>query len=79
MKCYDYGHLDEIEVRKEDQQLYTFKEDPQGVIYEDQNYKNILMRIDELHKFSDGMLNYVLDALHDISSRIRMEYLPKKK
>nr|GFA19449.1 hypothetical protein [Tanacetum cinerariifolium] len=26
MKKYDYGHLDEIEVRKEDQQLYTFKE-----------------------------------------------------
>ncbi|GKC42162.1 hypothetical protein Tco_1059884 [Tanacetum coccineum] len=23
---YDYGHLDEIEVRREDQQLYTFKE-----------------------------------------------------
>nr|GEX72270.1 hypothetical protein [Tanacetum cinerariifolium] len=27
MKKYDYDHLDEIEVRKEDQQLYTFKED----------------------------------------------------
>ncbi|GJY61039.1 hypothetical protein Tco_0461696 [Tanacetum coccineum] len=26
MKSYDYGHLDEIEVRREDQQLYTFKE-----------------------------------------------------
>ncbi|GJW46642.1 hypothetical protein Tco_0078288 [Tanacetum coccineum] len=26
MKWYDYGHLDEIEVRREDQQLYTFKE-----------------------------------------------------
>nr|GEV91478.1 hypothetical protein [Tanacetum cinerariifolium] len=26
MKKYDYGQLDEIEVRKEDQQLYTFKE-----------------------------------------------------
>ncbi|GJZ81938.1 hypothetical protein Tco_0646932 [Tanacetum coccineum] len=26
MKCYDYGHLDEIEVRKEDQHLYKFKE-----------------------------------------------------
>ncbi|GKA66255.1 hypothetical protein Tco_0766063 [Tanacetum coccineum] len=26
MKRYDYGHLDEIEVRREDQQLYKFKE-----------------------------------------------------
>nr|GEU69763.1 hypothetical protein [Tanacetum cinerariifolium] len=26
MKKYDDGHLDEIEVRREDQQLYTFKE-----------------------------------------------------
>ncbi|GJZ52935.1 hypothetical protein Tco_0607820 [Tanacetum coccineum] len=26
MKWYDYDHLDEIEVRREDQQLYTFKE-----------------------------------------------------
>nr|GFB30794.1 hypothetical protein [Tanacetum cinerariifolium] len=27
MKKYDYGHLEEIEVRRDDQQLYTFKED----------------------------------------------------
>ncbi|GJT75411.1 hypothetical protein Tco_1042136 [Tanacetum coccineum] len=26
MKWYDYGHLDEIEVRQDDQKLYTFKE-----------------------------------------------------
>ncbi|GJU06332.1 hypothetical protein Tco_1122762 [Tanacetum coccineum] len=26
MKRYDYGHLDKIEVHREDQQLYTFKE-----------------------------------------------------
>ncbi|GJX45969.1 hypothetical protein Tco_0262645 [Tanacetum coccineum] len=25
-KKYDYGHLEEIEVRRDDQQLYTFKE-----------------------------------------------------
>ncbi|GJW99960.1 hypothetical protein Tco_0183874 [Tanacetum coccineum] len=119
IKCYDYGHLDEIEVRKEDQHLYKFKEgdfpllrlyDIEDmllllvqqkltnltineryhlnvalrmftirVIYEDQNNKNKLMHTDELHKFSDGMLNYVQTALHDITSRIRMEYLPKSK
>ncbi|GKG39466.1 hypothetical protein Tco_0463611, partial [Tanacetum coccineum] len=26
MKWYDYGHLEEIEVRREDQKLYKFKE-----------------------------------------------------
>ncbi|GJV68560.1 hypothetical protein Tco_0132819 [Tanacetum coccineum] len=26
MKMYDYGHLEEIEVRRDDQKLYTFKE-----------------------------------------------------
>ncbi|GKC35924.1 hypothetical protein Tco_1048308 [Tanacetum coccineum] len=89
MKWYDYGHLDEIEVRREDQQLYkpdprkrtafTAYSDPQGVIYMDQNNINRLMRTDELHKFSDGTLNYVQTALHDITSGIRMKYLRKKK
>ncbi|GKB82659.1 hypothetical protein Tco_0949554, partial [Tanacetum coccineum] len=110
------GHLVEIEVRREDQQLYTFKEGdfprlrlqdikdmllllvqqrltnltiyecfdlnvalhPQEVIYEDQNNRNRLIRTDELHKFSDRTLNYVLTALHDISLGLRMDYLPKR-
>ncbi|GKB20526.1 hypothetical protein Tco_0854449 [Tanacetum coccineum] len=38
--------------------------------------KNKLMRIDELHKFSDGTLNHVQTALVDILKRIRMKYLP---
>ncbi|GJZ56806.1 hypothetical protein Tco_0612300, partial [Tanacetum coccineum] len=166
VQSYDYGYLDEIEVRREDQQLYKFKEanfprlrlqdikdmllllvqhkltnlmiderydlnvalrmftkriviqrqvedlqlgvksyqkklnltkpdtfrpdlkksttysaysDPQGVIYEDQNNRNRLMRTDELHKFSDGTLNSVQTALDDITLGIRMENLPKKK
>ncbi|GKA82985.1 hypothetical protein Tco_0789733 [Tanacetum coccineum] len=37
------------------------------------------MRIDKLHKFSDGMLSYVRTAIHDITSGIRMEYIPKRK
>ncbi|GKC90583.1 hypothetical protein Tco_1151232 [Tanacetum coccineum] len=36
------------------------------------------MRIDELHKFSDGILDDVRSALHDIASGIRLEYFPKK-
>nr|GEW01448.1 hypothetical protein [Tanacetum cinerariifolium] len=39
--------------------------------------KNILMRIDELHKFSDGTLNDVLTALDDRLKGIRMRYLPQ--
>ncbi|GJS14610.1 hypothetical protein Tco_0409082, partial [Tanacetum coccineum] len=133
-QSYDYGHLDEIEVRREDHELYKFKEgdfprlylqdiedmsllliqhkltnftiderydlnmalytfrqdlknrtaytaylDPQRVIYEDQNNINTLLRTDELHKFSDGTLNSVWTALHNITSGIRMEYLPKRK
>ncbi|GKD80277.1 hypothetical protein Tco_1342898, partial [Tanacetum coccineum] len=35
------------------------------------------MRIDELHKFSDGTLNDVQTALDDILKRIRMKYLPQ--
>ncbi|GJV50229.1 hypothetical protein Tco_1440441 [Tanacetum coccineum] len=91
MKKYDYGHLDEIKVRIESYQkkinltkldtwtTYTAYSDPQGVIYKDQNNRNRLMRADELHKFSDGTLNDVRTALHDIASGIRMEYLPKRK
>nr|GFD20334.1 hypothetical protein [Tanacetum cinerariifolium] len=34
------------------------------------------MRIDELHKFSDGTLNDVRNALDDRLKGIRMQYLP---
>nr|GEX93468.1 hypothetical protein [Tanacetum cinerariifolium] len=34
------------------------------------------MRIDELHKFSDGTLNDVRNTLDDRLKRIRMQYLP---
>ncbi|GKA11857.1 hypothetical protein Tco_0691403 [Tanacetum coccineum] len=39
--------------------------------------KNRLMRIDELHKFSDGTLNDVQTALNDRLKGIRMKYLPQ--
>ncbi|GKA80755.1 hypothetical protein Tco_0787447 [Tanacetum coccineum] len=35
------------------------------------------MRIDKLHKFSDGTLNEVWTALNDILNRIKMKYLPQ--
>nr|GEY58791.1 hypothetical protein [Tanacetum cinerariifolium] len=37
------------------------------------------MQTDELHKFSDGMLNDVRTTLHDINAGLRMEYLPMRK
>nr|GEZ05814.1 hypothetical protein [Tanacetum cinerariifolium] len=39
--------------------------------------QNRLMRIDELHKFSDDMLNDVRIALDDPLKEIRMKYLPQ--
>ncbi|GJT87395.1 hypothetical protein Tco_1069112 [Tanacetum coccineum] len=103
-KWYGYGHLEEIEVRRVDKQLYKFMEGdflrihlndiedmlllvvqnklfnlnnyvivdlavalhmftrhPQGVIYEDKLNRKRLMRSDELHKFSDGVLHTLLD------------------
>nr|GEX69224.1 hypothetical protein [Tanacetum cinerariifolium] len=46
-----------------------------GFIYQNQDKKNILMRMDELHKFSDGTLNDVRSALDDTLKRIRMKVL----
>nr|GEW04411.1 reverse transcriptase domain-containing protein [Tanacetum cinerariifolium] len=44
--------------------------------YQNKDKKNRLMRIDELHKFSDGTLNDVRNALDDRLKGIRMQYLP---
>ncbi|GJS60002.1 hypothetical protein Tco_0654786 [Tanacetum coccineum] len=52
------------------------KEDQSHKAGHNKDKKNILMRIDELPKFSDGTLNDVRTALDDILKRIRMKYLP---
>ncbi|GJX17114.1 hypothetical protein Tco_0217946 [Tanacetum coccineum] len=59
------------------QDAYTPHSDPRGFIYENKDKKNRLMRIDELHKFSDGTLDDVRTALNDRLKGIRMEYLPQ--
>ncbi|GJU68812.1 hypothetical protein Tco_1255071 [Tanacetum coccineum] len=64
-----------IQRRAEDLQLAY--PNPRGCIYQNKDKKNKLMRIDELHKFSDGTLNDVRTALDDILKRIRMKYLPQ--
>ncbi|GJX19234.1 retrovirus-related pol polyprotein from transposon TNT 1-94 [Tanacetum coccineum] len=38
--------------------------EPRGVIYKNKSNKKILMRVDELYKFSDGTLKYVRDTLN---------------
>ncbi|GKB79545.1 hypothetical protein Tco_0946440 [Tanacetum coccineum] len=58
---------------------YTTYPDIQGFIYEDDMNRNRLMRTDELHKFSDGILNHVRTALNDIATGLEMDYFPKRK
>ncbi|GJT54617.1 hypothetical protein Tco_0989671, partial [Tanacetum coccineum] len=45
---------------------YSAYPNPRGFIYQNKDKKNKLMRIDELHKFSDGTLNDVQTVLDDI-------------
>nr|GEZ06224.1 hypothetical protein [Tanacetum cinerariifolium] len=46
-------------------EAYTAHSNPRGFIYQNKDKKNRLMRIDELHKFSDKTLNDVRNALDD--------------
>nr|GEV42821.1 hypothetical protein [Tanacetum cinerariifolium] len=57
-------------------EAYTAHSKPRGFIYQKKDKKNRLMRIDELHKFRDGTLNDVRNALDDRLKGIRMQYLP---
>nr|GEW74245.1 hypothetical protein [Tanacetum cinerariifolium] len=54
-------------------EAYTAYLNPRGFIYQNKDKKNRLMRIDELHKFSDEPLNDVRTALDDRLKRIRMQ------
>nr|GEZ38917.1 hypothetical protein [Tanacetum cinerariifolium] len=58
-------------------EAYTAYSNPRGFIYQNKDKKNRLMRIDELHKCSDGTLNDVRNALDDRLKGIRMQYLPQ--
>nr|GFA10203.1 hypothetical protein [Tanacetum cinerariifolium] len=54
---------------------YTAYSNPRGFIYKNKDKRNMLMRIDELHKFSDGTLTDVHTALDDRLKGIQMQYL----
>nr|GEW85045.1 hypothetical protein [Tanacetum cinerariifolium] len=58
-------------------EAYTAYSNPQGFIYQNKDKKNRLMRIDELHKFSNGTLTDVRTTLDDRLKGIRMRYLPQ--
>ncbi|GJU46837.1 hypothetical protein Tco_1204103 [Tanacetum coccineum] len=58
-------------------EAYTAYSNPRGFIYQNKDKKNRFMRIDELHKFSDGTLNDVRTALDDRLKGIRMKYPPQ--
>nr|GEX16229.1 copia protein [Tanacetum cinerariifolium] len=58
-------------------EAYTAYSNPRGFIYHNKDKQNRLMRIDELHKFSDGTLNDVRTALDDRLKGIRIKYLPQ--
>nr|GEW72977.1 hypothetical protein [Tanacetum cinerariifolium] len=58
-------------------EAYSAYSNPRGFIYQNKDKQNRLMRIDELHKFSDGMLTDVRTALDDRLKGIRMKYLPQ--
>nr|GFB65034.1 hypothetical protein [Tanacetum cinerariifolium] len=57
-------------------EAYTAYSNPRGFINQNKDKKNRLIRIDELHKFSDRTLNDVSTALDDRLKGIRMRYLP---
>nr|GFC78418.1 hypothetical protein [Tanacetum cinerariifolium] len=72
MEWHNNKHLDWISRRE----AYMAYSNPRGFIYQNKDKKNILMRIDELHKFSDETLNDVRNALDDRLKGIQMQYLP---
>nr|GEV16356.1 hypothetical protein [Tanacetum cinerariifolium] len=57
-------------------EAYTAYSNLRGFIYQNKDKKNRLMWIDELHKFSDGMLNDVCTALDDRLKGIKIWYMP---
>nr|GEU66606.1 ribonuclease H-like domain-containing protein [Tanacetum cinerariifolium] len=55
-------------------EAYTAYSNPKGFIYQNKDKQNRLMRINELHKFSDGTLNDVRTALDDCLKGSWMNY-----
>nr|GEU90830.1 hypothetical protein [Tanacetum cinerariifolium] len=58
-------------------EAYSAYSNPRGFVYQNKDKKNRLMRIDELHKFSDETLTDVRTTLDDRLKGVQMKYLPK--
>nr|GEV21746.1 hypothetical protein [Tanacetum cinerariifolium] len=58
-------------------EAYTTYSNPRAFSYQNKDKQNGLMRIDELHKFSNGTLSDVRTALDDRLKGIKMKYLPQ--
>ncbi|GJY23818.1 hypothetical protein Tco_0397476, partial [Tanacetum coccineum] len=66
MKKYDYGHLEEIEVRRDDQKLYTFKEG---------DFKRLCLQDIEdmlLLLVQQKLTNLTIDERYDLNVALRM-------
>nr|GEW08405.1 hypothetical protein [Tanacetum cinerariifolium] len=73
-------NLTKLETYRSDlkrKEAYIAYSNPRGFIYQNKDKQNRLMRIDELHKFSDGTLNDIRTALDDHLKVIRIKYLPQ--
>nr|GEU37322.1 hypothetical protein [Tanacetum cinerariifolium] len=57
---------------------YTAYKNHHEIIYQDNFQRYKLMRSDEHYKFCDWTLSSVSMVLHDIASRLEMDYLPKR-
>nr|GEX13947.1 hypothetical protein [Tanacetum cinerariifolium] len=89
VEWHSYKHLDWItkkhNLTKPDtywsdlkrKEAYTAYSNPRGFIYQNKDKQNRLIRIDKLHKFSDGTLTDVRTMLDDRLKGIRMQYLPQ--
>ncbi|GJW30684.1 hypothetical protein Tco_0047559 [Tanacetum coccineum] len=66
IKWYDYGYLEEIEVRREDQQLYKFKEGDFPILYL-YDIEDMLLLL-----FQKKLSNLERDVLFDLGVALRM-------
>nr|GEZ40413.1 hypothetical protein [Tanacetum cinerariifolium] len=69
--------LDSYRSNLKRKEAYTAYFNPRGFFYQNKDKRNRLMRINELHKFSDWMLTDVRTALDDCLKGIQMQYLPQ--
>nr|GEV61537.1 hypothetical protein [Tanacetum cinerariifolium] len=87
MRKHGYGYLQEILVRRADNDLYIFKEGdfPRLRINDIEDMLLLVVQnwlinlLDELYKFSNGTLTRLGTSLGDITKNIQIENLPKRR